>query len=453
MRAKDLVLAALHNEETPRVPWVPFVGCHAANLIGVSADRFLQSADLIVQGVEKAIAEYRPDGLPALFDLQLEAEAMGCRLHWSPNNPPAVISHPLEDGKSLADLKIPGAEDGRFPEVLSAVRRICSGAGKDIAIYGLITGPFTLALHLMGTDIFYQMIDEPENVHALMELTTQVNIATARMYLDAGVDIIAVVDPMTSQISPQNFADFVTPYATRVFDFVHENGKPGTFFVCGNARNNIEEMCRCHADGLSIDENIPLDYVRDICRKYGLSFGGNIRLTVTMLFGTPADNVNDAMNCMEIGGTRGFILSPGCDMPFDVPQENVAAISALIHGEIACFMESSDPLGDVTVNLPDYTDPEHVYVDVVTLDSSSCAPCQYMMEAVEHAAGVLGSRIVYQEHKIKSKEGIVAMKELGVTNLPTIVIDGVVSFISVIPDEATFIKALNEAMAKKNIQD
>jgi uroporphyrinogen decarboxylase len=138
-------------------------------------------------------------------------------------------------------------------------------------------------------------------------------------------------------------------------------------------------------------------------------------------------------------------------MPFDVPPENVAAISALIHGEIACFMESGSPLDDVTVDLPDYTDTEHVYVDVVTLDSSSCAPCQYMMEAVEHAAGTLGSRIIYQEHKIKSREGIVAMKKLGVTNLPTIVIDGVVSFISVIPDEATFIKTLKEAMAKKSI--
>ena len=170
-----------------------------------------------------------------------------------------------------------------------------------------------------------------------------------------------------------------------------------------------------------------------------------------MLFGTAADNVNDAMNCMAIGGTRGFILSPGCDMPFDVPPENVEAITALVHGEIGCFMAASDPLADVTLDLPDYTDRSHVYVDVVTLDSSSCAPCQYMMEAVAHAARSLGSPIVCQEYKIKSREGILAMKKLGVENIPTIVIDGQVSFISVIPDEATFIQALRKAMAKKGL--
>lgn len=451
MQGKNLVLAALRNEVTSRTSWVPFVGCHAASLIGVSADRFLQSEDLIVAGVEKAIAEYRPDGIPALFDLQLEAEAIGCRLQWSVDNPPAVVSHPLAEGFSLADLQMPDASSGRFPLVLQAMRRICSGTGRELAVYGLITGPFTLALHLLGTEIFYQMIDEPQQVHELMAWTTQVNINTARLYLEAGVDVIAVVDPMTSQISPQNFADFVTPYVTRVFDAVHDLGKPGTFFVCGNARNNIEEMCHCHADGLSIDENIPLDYVRDTCRKYGLSFGGNIRLTVTMLFGSPADNVKEAMNCMDIGGDRGFILAPGCDMPYAVPPENVKAISALIHGDIACFMESSQPLDDVEVSLPDYSDPHHVYVDVVTLDSASCAPCQYMMEAVREAVQAAGGPIVCQEHKIKHKEGIVAMKKLGVGNLPTIVIEGQVRFVSVIPDEATLVAALREARQEKNI--
>lgn len=451
MNGKELVLSAIRNQETPRAPWVPFVGCHAAQLIGVDADTYFQSADLIVRGIEAAAARYRPDGLPALFDLQLEAEAMGCRLQWAKANPPAVASHPLEDGIPLEALKIPGAGDGRFPVVLEAMRRLAAGIGREKALYGLITGPFTLALHLMGTDIFYNMIDEPERVHALMDLAARVGIETASLYLEAGMDIIAVVDPMTSQISPENFEEFVTPYVTRIFDAVHDLGHPGSLFVCGNASNNIEAMCRCHADGLSIDENIPLADVRDICRRYGLSFGGNIRLTVTMLFGTPTDNVNDAMNCLAAGGTKGFILAPGCDMPFDVPPENVEAISALIHGEIAGFMASSNPLEGVTVDLPDYSDPHHVYVDVITLDSASCAPCQYMMEAVQQAAAAIGPAIVYKEHKIKEKEGVVAMKMLGVSAVPTIVIDGVIRFVSIIPDENTFHGTLVEAMRQNGL--
>ena len=451
MTSKELVLSAVYNRETPRAPWVPFVGCHAASLIGVDCEEYFKSADNIVAGVEAAVQAYRPDGLPALFDLQIEAEALGCRLQWAKENPPAVRSHPLEEGIALADLVLPDETSGRFPVVLDAMRRICAGVGQEIAVYGLITGPFTLALHLMGTEIFYEMSDTPEVVHRLMAFTTEVAIRTAGMYAETGCDIIALVDPMTSQISPAHFTEYVTPYVTRVFDAIRSMGKAGTFFVCGNAKNNIEVMCGCHADGLSIDENIPLAFVRDICRREGMSFGGNIKLTVTMLFGTPADNINDAMNCLEIGGTKGFILSPGCDMPFAVPPQNVRAISALVHGEVADFLEGSNPLEGVVVELPDYTDPACIHVDVITLDAESCAPCQYMMEATAAAAARFGDKVVYREHSIKKKEGVAAMIQLGATNIPTVVIDGVIAFVSIIPDEDHYAAALAAALARKGL--
>ncbi|MDR3552956.1 MAG: uroporphyrinogen decarboxylase family protein [Clostridia bacterium] len=451
MNSRELVMNAIYNKKTPRVPWVPFVGCHAAKLIGVNAEEYFKDADLIVKGVTKAIEQYRPDGIPALFDLQLEAEAMGCRLKWANENPPSVCSHTIEDGIRIADLRVPGENDGRFPIVLDATRRICKKFGAEKAVYGLITGPFTLALHLMGTDIFYNIIDEPERVHELLAFCREVCINTSRMYLEAGVDIIAVVDPMTSQISPDNFAEFVAPYAKAIFDYVRAQGRASMLFVCGNAKNNIEEMCKCGADGLSIDENIPLEYVRDICRRYGQSFGGNIKLTVTMLFGTPADNVNDAMNCIAIGGDTGFILSPGCDMPFAVPAENVKAVASVVFGEVADFMQAGNALEGVKVDLPDFSDKSKVHIDVVTLDSESCAPCQYMMEAVRAAAEPFGDKVQYQEHKIKQKEGVACMIRLGVENIPTIVVDGKIEFISIIPDHDLLVSVLLNACKKKGI--
>jgi uroporphyrinogen-III decarboxylase len=52
----------------------------------------------LFNGVSKAIELYKPDGIPVIFDLQIEAEAIGCRLKWSDNSPPSVISHPLQEG-------------------------------------------------------------------------------------------------------------------------------------------------------------------------------------------------------------------------------------------------------------------------------------------------------------------------------------------------------------------
>lgn len=451
MDSKKLVLDAIYNREVERIPWVPFVGCHAASLIDVDCESYFKNADYIVKGVSKAFDLYQPDGLPSLFDLQIEAEAMGCKLVYAKDNPPAVASHVLEDGAKLSDLKIPTEKDGRFPVALDATRRIVKELGDKIAIYGLITGPFTLALHLKGTDIFFDMMDEPEEVEELMEFCKQVCINTAKMYIDAGVDVVAVVDPMTSQISPSNFADFVSPYVAPVFDYIREQGKASSFFVCGNAKRNIEEMCKTKPDNISIDENIPLEYVVETCQPYGVSVGGNIKLTLTMLFGTRMDNVNDAKNCMQIGGKKGFILAPGCDMPYATPIENVKAITSTVHGNVTEVFDGEDVMAGIDYILPDYANEKQVIVDCITLDSTSCAACQYTMEAVMTAAAPLGDKVKVIEHKIKEKEGVACMMKLGATNIPTIVVDGEIKYVSILPDNSELTACFKAAADKKNL--
>ncbi|MDD2498647.1 MAG: uroporphyrinogen decarboxylase family protein, partial [Desulfitobacteriaceae bacterium] len=96
MANKDVLIQALNYEEPARVPWVPYVGVHGGYLIGKDADEYLNSAELLYQGAMKAIEEYRPDGLPIAFDLQLEAEVLDCDLAWVKDNPPAVKGHVLD---------------------------------------------------------------------------------------------------------------------------------------------------------------------------------------------------------------------------------------------------------------------------------------------------------------------------------------------------------------------
>jgi len=86
-----------------------------------------------------------------------------------------------------------------------------------------------------------------------------------------------------------------------------------------------------------------------------------------------------------------------------------------------------------------------VLIDVITLDSSSCAPCQYMMQAVERATEVASPICYINEHKIKGRRGIGMMVKLGVRSLPTICINGKVKFASIIPDQNTLVAAIEEA--------
>ncbi|MEN6566115.1 MAG: uroporphyrinogen decarboxylase family protein, partial [Veillonellales bacterium] len=114
MNGKERVLKTLSFEPVDRTPWVPYAGVQTANLIGIDAEEYLKSADNIVKGITKAYEMYKPDGLPVVFDVQMEAEAIGCELKWAKNNPPAVSKHVLET-KELSELKLPTEKDGRYP--------------------------------------------------------------------------------------------------------------------------------------------------------------------------------------------------------------------------------------------------------------------------------------------------------------------------------------------------
>jgi uroporphyrinogen decarboxylase len=451
MTGKDLIIKAFHLEEVERVPWVPFVGIHGARLLDVPGDEYLRSAGLISRGASQAVQLYQPDGLPVTFDLQIEAEALGCQLAWSPENPPAVVSHPLSEGKNLADLSVPGKEEARIKMVLEAAGNIRK-AHPGLALYGLVTGPFTLALHLMGTDIFLKMFEDEIHVKEVLDFTKCVAMAMAGYYLEAGCDIIAVVDPMTSQIGPDQFSQFITAPVTQLFEHIRSKGGLGSFFVCGYAQQNIEVMCDCQPDNVSIDENIPLDYVRDICLDRGISFGGNLKLTVVLLMGGPEDCQEHALEAMEMGGRKGFILAPGCDLPMATPEENLAAITELVHDpykqDVVRAMERNK-MDLILPDMKDYGQADRVVVDIITLDSESCAPCQYMVEAVKRVVPEFEGIVEWREHSIKQLDAVSFMSALMVKNLPTICIDGKIVFVSKIPPRHELIAAIQARINEK----
>ena len=129
---------------------------------------------------------------------------------------------------------------------------------------------------------------------------------------------------------------------------------------------------------------------------------------------------------------------------------SVLAISAVAHGQMPESIVSESSLDGIEVVIPDYKTEKKVIVDVVTLDSASCAPCQYMMEAVKAACAGLEENVEYVEHKIKDKESVVFMMKLGVSNIPTIVIDGEIRYISIVPSVNQLRENIEKAIELKS---
>jgi len=443
---KELLLRTLRHEKVDAVPWVPFTGVHAGKLKGYDAIEVLTDGEKLYQSLLEVNKLYTPDGMPVLFDLQVEAEFLGCGLKWSNNNPPSISSHPLADEKKLpCECLIPTEESGRLPMILDVMRRLKKEIGNDTALYGLICGPFTLASHLRGSDIFMDMIEDPDYVRELVEFCGKVSIAMAEMYISAGMDVIAVVDPVISQISAASFEETLSDTFKAVFDFIRAKGCLSSFFVCGNATRQIDVMCKTGPDSVGIDDNCPLAETKKITDSYNIAIGGNIPLTGIMLFGNQQDNMKCVINILDSVDHNNFVLSPGCDMPYDIPIENtIAATQAVkqtdsIRELVADYEKVAD---NVVVELPDYPNLDKVLIELFMLDSDTCAACTYMYKLVVDAYDEIKDIAEYVEYKLTVKGNIARVKKMGLKNLPAICVNGDIKWVSVIPDREEFIRVV-----------
>jgi uroporphyrinogen decarboxylase len=448
-KGKALLLAALRHEPVEAVPWVPFAGVHAGKLKGYTATEVLTDADKLFESLLEVNRVYDPDGQPVVFDLQIEAEILGCELLWAEKAPPSVATHPLAAELVIPD-RLPEPADGRLPIVLEVMRRMKTAVGERTALYGLVCGPLTLASHLRGTEIFMDMMLRVDQVHELIAYTSAVCKRMADLYLDAGMDVIAVVDPLVSQIGPKHFAQFMHEPMAQVFAHIRERGAFSSFFVCGDATKNIEGLCKTGPDSIGIDENIDIAAAKAITDRYHVTIGGNIPLTTVMLLGTQQDNMKFVVELLAKLSHHNFILAPGCDMPYDIPIENViGVVEAVRDPERAAQMlkdYAAPDLFDIDVPLPDYERLERPLIEVFTLDSDTCAACTYMFGAALRAAQQFGTKVDIVEYKFTERENIARCKKMGVKNLPSIYINGELKYSSIIPSHDELLAAIEQAL-------
>ncbi len=437
MNGKERVLRVLEHEEADRVPWVPFVGVHAGSLTGYTAEELLKDSNKLYESLMEAHKLYTPDGIPAIFELQIEAEILGCDLVWAEKGPPSVKTHPLAEDKTIpCACTIPKKTDGRIPLVLDVMKRLKESVGDTTALYGLICGPFTLASHLRGNELFMDMILDESYVKKLIEFCTQVCLKMAEYYMEAGMDVIALVDPLVSQISPEHFSLLCHDGFSAVFDFIRSHNKKSSFFVCGNATRQIEVMCKTNPDSISVDENVNMATAKQITDTYNVTIGGNIPLTTLMLHGTQQDNMKYTLDMLDTLTHKNLIIAPGCDMPFDVPAKNTIAIAQALTetDQVREMVKNYESVPEqIDIELPDYSNLPRPLMEVFTLDSATCAACTYMMDAANKAKEHYGDSLDVVEYKFTEKENIARCVKMGVTNLPAIYINGVLQWSSIIP--------------------
>jgi MtaA/CmuA family methyltransferase len=310
--AKQKFIDAVRGKRTETAPWVPYAGVHCAFLINEPADKYLQDPALLAKGLVETAKKYKADGIPLVFDLSIEAHSLGCELKWWQDNVPSVTSHPCSDKTPAeAGLQMPTKDSGRWPILFEAARIAKPQLDElDCAIIGGITGPLTLASHLAGVRIFTDVIKNPAFAAEVCEFAGKVGAIASQFYIDMGCDVVAIIDPVASQIRSKTFQEYVSPNVKPAIKVINDAGRTSDFFICGDATRVMKDVCELDTHGFAIDEQLNMNFIRDLAKEYGKGFGGNLKLTLALSLGLLSPR-EDAIVSLSAGGHIGYTFAPG----------------------------------------------------------------------------------------------------------------------------------------------
>ncbi|MFY9430868.1 MAG: uroporphyrinogen decarboxylase family protein [Acetomicrobium sp.] len=305
-----------------RTPVIPLLGFPGLKFGGNTIRQGLTDAEIQYRAIEELANHFEVDALIHLMDLTVEAEALGAEIHFPEDASPSVKVHPLKSVEQLKDLSVPDPEkDGRMPIFIETVRRMKENLSIPVGAY--VIGPYTLAGEMMKVEnTLKATIKDPDPLKEILAFMAEVIKVYAMALVRAGADILTILEPTASMLSPKQFDEFSGAYIKEIYDSLPECMT--VLHICGNTTYILKAMAATGAEGLSLDTPVKLHEVIDMIPDVVLI--GNVDPVRVMLQGSPEkvyENTLDLRRKMK--GHKNFILSTGCDLPPETPFENIEA--------------------------------------------------------------------------------------------------------------------------------
>lgn len=183
-------------------------------------------------------------------------------------------------------------------------------------------------------DLLMDMMLEDEKATILLDRITDYAVRRARLYTEAGVDLLSLGDDVGMQSGPLMSVDlweqWIKPRLRGVIEAAREINPDVLVFYhsCGDATAFIDGLIECGVDILNPIQPECMDF-NQIHEAYGdrLSFWGTLGTQQLLPFGTPEQVREISLSRIRaIGSKGGLILGPTHLVEPEVPFENLAAM-------------------------------------------------------------------------------------------------------------------------------
>lgn len=312
-------------KSSPRRLVAPLLGYPGARLTNSSLKQNEFNPMLHAATISRIVEQFAPDVAFFMMDLSLEAGALGLPVRYPLYESPTVEDHPVLQVSDLEKLRVVDPlKDCRIRAYIKVMELMSRSISIPRAAY--VTGPFTLAGLLMGaSEIAVSTITDPGLVHPVVDFCKDICIRYSRALTEAGADIVVVLEPTATFLSPQAFAEFCGAYVREAV------AAPGVadsvvLHICGDTSHILREMCATGACALSLDSPVDLRAAASMIDPEVVLIG-NIDPVGVMVHESPpevaraARELLDSMACCD-----NFVFSTGCDLPYETPHENIDAL-------------------------------------------------------------------------------------------------------------------------------
>lgn len=321
--------AISRGEDFDRVLMDPFLGEIKARYIGKNTREYWLNEDNLVEAEVVSFNKFGYDGLGVGPNAYGIAEAIGIKAFYPEKGMIYVDKHKIDAIGEAKNLDMINMNSGNLMMYYNATARLRELGDGIVPVGVSLSGPLTLAAFVLGTEkLLKAMIRKPEEVHLFLKYITECMkyVADEFSKLDVG---FSMADPIASitMISPKMYKEYAYPYTKEMCDHLYEkHGKRPSYHVCGSTEKAWDDIKDTGIGCFSIDNQIDIfdacNYFSDSCM-----IAGNVDPVKVIFEGDRNLIFEETKKCLEAGAKckKGFILTPGCNLPLSTSDENIDA--------------------------------------------------------------------------------------------------------------------------------
>ena len=319
---RDRIRAAMKRTCADRIPYSLSLGPFRARVLGCSPREYYQDGRKLADSTLICHEMFRHDSVDVSWDIFLEAETAGAELEFPDDGVPQVRKHMLSQKTALSALQLPHSDSsGRYSLYMEACKAVVSSL-QGVAISGTVTGPWTTAAGLRGTqELIYDTVDDPAFVKELLTFTTKLTQVLGTKILESGLSLtMGEAASSCSLISPAIYRRFIKPCHQQIVQFFREKKAGLSMHICGYIDPMMEDLMDLGIVALSMDSPSSLKRMVEISQKK-MVLVGNVA-TSLFVSGSREDIENSVKECIRTAAPGGaYILSSGCELPYNATVE------------------------------------------------------------------------------------------------------------------------------------